>query len=102
MFLRLDGLSRWRNPDPVRGIQLFGLRAAVIAAPVWSAGDSRGEQSHRSPGAVHGPRNPAFLKGYRQGKALDWHYIEANLEPLVEAEGEPEILTVLHKLRRSV
>jgi hypothetical protein len=38
----------------------------------------------------------------RQRANLDWPYIEANLEPLAEAKGSPEIMTALQDLRRRV
>jgi hypothetical protein len=36
----------------------------------------------------------------RQRGALDWKYVEENLQPLAEIKGQPDILTMLHKLRR--
>jgi hypothetical protein len=35
----------------------------------------------------------------RQRAALDWRYIESNLQPLAEVKGQPEIMTTLEKLR---
>jgi len=37
----------------------------------------------------------------RQRTALDWQYIAANLQPLAEVKGEPEILATLQRLRRA-
>ncbi len=36
----------------------------------------------------------------RQRAALDWNYIEANLQPLAEVKGQPEIMDTFKKLRR--
>ena len=36
----------------------------------------------------------------RQRGALDWQYVETNLQPLADVKGLPDIMTVLRKLRR--
>ena len=36
----------------------------------------------------------------RQRAALDWQYIETNLQPLAEVKGQPEIMATFEKLRR--
>ena len=36
----------------------------------------------------------------RQRGALDWEYIETNLEPLAEAKDEPEIMASFRRMRR--
>jgi hypothetical protein len=38
----------------------------------------------------------------RQGNAIDWGYVQEQLAPLVELKGEPEIITRLEGVRRSV
>ena len=37
----------------------------------------------------------------RQRRQLDWQYIAANLEPLAEVKGQPEIMATLKRLRRN-
>jgi len=37
----------------------------------------------------------------RQRDVLDWHYIEANLEPLAQVKEQPEIMVTFEKLRRT-
>jgi hypothetical protein len=37
----------------------------------------------------------------RQRGALDWRYIETNLQPLAQIKGRPEIMAAFEKLRRN-
>lgn len=38
----------------------------------------------------------------RQRHSIDWEYVQAQLAPLVELKGEPDIMTRLERVRRSV
>ena len=49
-----------------------------------------------------GPRDvlDAETIAIRQRGALDWRYIETNLQPLAEVKDQPEIMAAFEKLKR--